>query len=157
MEKINENCALQVALESDIKAYRKAKNTKALSIILTLFSEIISYGKNNGNTVTPSDKAKEILNKFIKNIRSNIEILEKANRTSEAIYDNFKFELGVLQEYLPKQKTDDELSAIISEMIVVHGKEQKNMKVILTELKNAYDGQYNPQSAAMITKKLLSN
>jgi hypothetical protein len=60
-----------------------------------------------------------VIEKMLKQRRDSIAAYESANRTDLA--DVEKFEVGVLQTYMPKQLTDDEINQIITQVIADTG------------------------------------
>jgi hypothetical protein len=60
-----------------------------------------------------------VIEKMLKQRRDSIAAFESANRTDLA--DIEKFEVGVLQTYMPKQLTDDEINQIITQVIADTG------------------------------------
>jgi uncharacterized protein len=60
-----------------------------------------------------------VIEKMLKQRRDSIAAFESANRTDLA--DIEKFEVSVLQTYMPKQLTDDEVNQIITQVIADTG------------------------------------
>jgi len=68
-----------------------------------------------------------------------------------------KDELDILNSYLPKQLTEDELRTVIGLVIMKEGlTTMKDMGKIMGWLKSNYDGQYDGGLASKIIKELLN-
>ena len=92
-----------------------------------------------------------VLKKFINNLKQIIEVLTDEDRISAC-----KFEMEILDGYLPKQFSEFELFIIIRDIIYrLPEKNSKMMGKVMSELKSQYEGRYDGKLASKITKELL--
>lgn len=138
---------LQQIKQDQIQA-RKDKQKDTASILTTLYSEAAMVGKNNGNRETNDSEVKALIKKFIKGIDETLEI-----RPNEQL----EHEKEVLQQYLPKQLTEDELEGVIRGIVEsLEDKSPKAIGTIMKTLKGDYDGQFDGKQASNIAKRVLS-
>ena len=75
-----------------------------------------------------------VIEKMLKQRRDSIAAYESANRTDLA--DVEKFEVSVLQTYLPQQLTEDEIKAILEKVVADSGAEGvKDMGKVMAAIK----------------------
>ena len=97
-----------------------------------------------------------VLDKMVKQRRDSVEQFEKAGRTELA--DQEKFEIGVIQEYLPAQLSEDEISALITEAITATGAESmKDMGKVMGMLKPKLQGRADMGAVSGLIKQNLSS
>ena len=105
-----------MTLLTDIKdkqlTARKAKDEVASSLLTTLYSEAAMVGKN---AVPPHDSTDaEVIATIKKFLKNTIEFLNVAGDRREGdVVDNLWEERTLLEEFLPKQLSDAELSNIM--------------------------------------------
>ncbi|TCS83731.1 GatB/YqeY domain-containing protein [Tepidibacillus fermentans] len=133
MERINE----------DMKQAMKNKDKLRLSVIRMIRSAI-KYAEIEQKTTALSDEQIiDVLTREVKQRRDSLQEFEKAGR--EDLVENVKAELKILQEYLPKQLSEDELKAIVQEVIDQVGAKTKAdmgkvMGVLMPKVKGRADG-----------------
>jgi uncharacterized protein len=105
---------LKARISEEMKDAMRAKDAPRLSAIRLLQSSIKQ--KEVDERIELNDgQVIEVIEKMLKQRRDSISQYEAANRHDLA--DVEKFEVGVLQSYLPQPLTDDEVSQIISDTI----------------------------------------
>ena len=101
-------------LIEQIKAHqliaRKKRMLRATSLLTTLVGEAEMVGKNKHNSM-PTDK--EVLKVIAKFIKNNKEIINNPNVAFEH-KEKATFEVGMLNDYLPQQLSDDDLRQAIT-------------------------------------------
>lgn len=131
-------------LDSRIKS-----ETLKTNLLTALLGDALMVGKNDGNR-TPTDvEITKVIKKFIKNID---EILQYKHD------DNLVKEKDILNGYLPKQLSDDQLEEVISKIIdqlPPSIPEKARMGNVMKILKTEHDGTYDGKVASSITIKLL--
>jgi uncharacterized protein YqeY len=67
-------------------------------------------------------------------------------------------EISIMESYLPKQLTEDELRVVIDQAVatIPAPVSMKNMKIVMAYLEAHYQGQYDRGSASQIAKSKLS-
>ena len=92
----------------------------------------------------PDSEILVILQKFIKELEDERESFRKADRNENVI--NLTFQLSVVQNYLPKQLTEDEIRAEISKL------EDKSMKSIMSYFKTNFAGKVDMSLVSRIAR-----
>ena len=124
--------------EKQINA-RKSGNKEA-SLLTTLLGEASAVGKNAGNRETTDAEVVAVVKKFIKNIDETISALSSRNQDPSA----FVAEKKVLEEFLPKQLSEDELKKIAAS--------RSGMPDFMKYLKEQFNGQYDGKLASSVAK-----
>ena len=110
--------SLKQQITEDMKTAMRAKDSVRLGAIRLLLSAIKQREVDERIELTDADVI-AVIEKMLKQRRDSITAFEGAGRTDLA--DIEKFEVSVLQTYMPKQLTDDELNQIISQVIADSG------------------------------------
>ena len=110
--------SLKNQITEDMKSAMRAKDSVRLGAIRLLLSAIKQREVDERIELTDADVI-AVIEKMLKQRRDSITAFESANRIDLA--DIEKFEVGVLQTYMPKQMSDAEIDAIISQVIADSG------------------------------------
>lgn len=146
--------SLTEKLTQDMKIALKNKEKEKLSTIRMVRSAIKKAEIDKKAQLT-NDEIIEVIAREVKQRKDAIEKYEKAGR--EDLANKEKVELEVLESYLPKQLTDDELCDIIQNTIqqlgVTSKKEMKKiMETVLPQVKGRADG----KRVSRLVQELLS-
>lgn len=109
---------LKTQISEDMKTAMRAKDSVRLGAIRLLQSAIKQREVDERIELTDADVI-AVIEKMLKQRRDSIAAFESANRTDLA--DIEKFEVTVLQTYMPKQLSDEELNQIITQVIADSG------------------------------------
>jgi hypothetical protein len=110
--------SLKAQISEDMKNAMRAKDSARLGAIRLLQAAIKQ--REVDERIEVDDAAIiAVIEKMLKQRRDSIAAFESANRTDLA--DIEKFEVTVLQTYMPKQLTDDEVNQIITQVIADTG------------------------------------
>ncbi len=118
----------------------RKSGSKEASLLTTLLGEASAVGKNAGNRETTDAEVVAVVKKFIKNIDETISALSSRNQDSSA----FVAEKKVLEEFLPKQLSEDELKKIAAG--------RSSMPDFMKYLKEQFNGQYDGKLASSVAK-----
>jgi hypothetical protein len=149
--------SLKDRISEDIKAAMKARDTIRLetvrSIKKVILEKEVSLRPQGQESLTESQEI-EVLAQVAKQRRDSIEQYRKAGRDDLA--EQEAQELAIIEEYLPKQLSDEEVSAVIDETIASVGATSvkdmgKVMGPVMQKLKGQADGQ---KIQAMVKAKL---
>lgn len=110
--------SLKAQISEDMKTAMRAKDSARLGAIRLLQAAIKQREVDERIELSDSDVIAAI-EKMLKQRRDSIAAYESANRQDLA--DVEKFEVGVLQTYLPQQFSDDEISAILEKVVTETG------------------------------------
>lgn len=125
-------------VKADQLAARKAKDSLATALLTTLLGEVGTAAKNAGHELATDDEVIATVKKFIKNNESIPEAVRHVTHDAE---------LCILESYLPKQLSADEIELIFLE----HAPTNKGEAMKL--LKERYAGLYDGKLAAQIFDK----
>jgi uncharacterized protein YqeY len=109
------------------------------------------------SSVAPDDDllVTEVLQKMIKQRRESADLYRKGNREELAATE--EAEIAVIERFLPKQMTEDEAQAAISDIIAKVGASgMKDMGKVMGEVKSRFAGQIEPARASALVKAALS-
>ncbi|MBO5863359.1 MAG: GatB/YqeY domain-containing protein [Paludibacteraceae bacterium] len=112
--------ALFEQISEDIKKAMLAKDKVSLEALRGIKKEMLEAKTAKGASGDLTDEAAvKILQKMVKQRRDSAEIYKQQNRPELA--ENELAEMAVIERYLPKQMTDEELSAALKEIIAEVG------------------------------------
>ncbi len=124
---------LKAQITEDMKTAMRAKDSVRLGAIRLLQSAIKQREVDERIELNDGDVI-AIIEKMLKQRRDSIAAFESANRTD--LVDIEKFEVTVLQGYLPQQLTEDEIKVILDQVIADTGAEGvKDMGKVMAAIK----------------------
>lgn len=134
-------------LQDAIKDAMRAKDKNRLSILRQVHGEIKNIEVNERREITDAD-VDAMLKRLIKQTGETLEGSIKAG-TDEARTAMLREQVAVLEEYLPKQVSGDELIALIEKTIAEVGAETKrDMGKVMGALTAATGGNFDKAAAA---------
>jgi uncharacterized protein YqeY len=110
--------SLKNQITEDMKTAMRAKESARLGAIRLLLSAIKQREVDERIELADADVI-SVIEKMLKQRRDSIAAFESAKRDDLA--DIEKFEVTVLQTYMPKQMSDDEINQIITQVIADTG------------------------------------
>ena len=110
--------SLKAQITEDMKTAMRAKDSVRLGAIRLLLAAVKQREVDERIELTDADVI-AVIEKMLKQRRDSIAAFESANRTDLA--DIEKFEVTVLQTYMPKQMSEAEISAIVDQVIADSG------------------------------------
>lgn len=108
--------ALFEKINNDIKDAMKAKDELKLSVLRMMKSKVLNI---NARGDLPEADVARIVTKYGKDLKEMIEEYTKIGRTVEV--DKAKRELAIVQAYLPKELSADEIKALVQKTIASLG------------------------------------
>jgi uncharacterized protein YqeY len=109
---------LKLKITEDMKSAMRAKDSARLGAIRLLQAAIKQREVDERIVLSDADVI-TVIEKMLKQRRDSIAAYESASRTDLA--DVEKYEVSVLQEYLPQQLTDVEIKIILDKVVVDTG------------------------------------
>ncbi len=108
--------ALEEKVMTDLKAAMLAKDEKSLRSLRAIKAAIINAktSEGAGGVLKEEDEIK-LLQKLVKQRKDSLEIFEKQNREDLSIKE--KEEIEIIEKFLPKQISPDELKELITGII----------------------------------------
>jgi len=129
---------LKARISEDMKAAMRAKDAPRLSAIRLLLSAMKQKEVDERVELSDADVV-AIIDKMLKQRRESIAQFEKGGRQDLA--DTEKFEVGVLQAYMPQALSDAEIDAEIAAAMQVSGaKAISDMGKVMAILKPKFRG-----------------
>lgn len=110
--------SLKAQISEDMKTAMRAKDMQKLGVI-RLLQAAIKQREVDERIELDDDAVIAAIEKMLKQRRDSIAAFEGANRMDLA--DQEKFEVTVLQAYLPAQLSEDEINAIIAKLVAETG------------------------------------
>ena len=124
---------LKEKLMEDLKEAMRSKNEIKKNTVQMVRAAILQIEKDKGIQVE-DDRILEIIAKEVKSKRDTLKDFEKAER--QDLIDQTNQEIEVLQQYLPKQLTREEIKLELEKIIVEIGATtMKDMGAIMKEAK----------------------
>ena len=99
----------------DIKKAMLAKEKEKLEALRAVKSELLIAKTKGASSELSNDEEIKILQRLVKQRRESAEIYKEQNR--KELYETEVFQADIIQDYLPQQMSDEELSKEIQEII----------------------------------------
>lgn len=154
---------MRVRINEDIKTAMKAGDKRRLSTLRLInaaikdrdiAARVDEKGKATGIEKIPDSDILALLQKMIKQRRESIETYQKGNR--EDLVAQEAAEIVVIEEYLPSQMSDAEVSAAVAKVIADIGAAGlKDMGRTMAALKERHTGSMDFGKASALVKEQL--
>lgn len=150
---------LRDELKDAMKAAMKAKEARKLSTIRLILAAIkekdIEARTQDSNGDDDDAMIMGILSKMVKQRGDSIRAYEEAGRCELA--EQEKAEVAVIEEFLPKQLSEDEIKAAVEKTVADLGADNlKDIGRCMGALKSQYAGQMDFSVASKTMKAMLS-
>ena len=144
---------LKEKLLEDLKNAMKEKNIIRKNVIQMVRAAILQVEKDK-QIEADDNKIVEIIAKEAKKRRDSIPDYEKSGR--EDLISQIKEEIAILEEYLPAQLSEEELTAKLQEIIkAVGATSMKDMGMVMKTAKEQLGASADGKTINEIVKKLL--
>lgn len=145
---------LQQRVNDDVKTAMRSKDKDRLGV-LRLITAAFKQKEVDERIELDDTMVLTIMDKMTKQIRDSIQQFEQAGR--DDLVAKEAFELEIIQEYLPAQLTEDEISQIIAECVAASGAESaKDMGKVMGLLKPRLQGRADMGKVSGLVKQQLS-
>ncbi|MFR1324498.1 MAG: GatB/YqeY domain-containing protein, partial [Ezakiella massiliensis] len=146
---------LKDILMEDLKTSMKEKDNLRKNTITMLRSRIKQYEVDNREDAN-DDLIMQMIQKELKERSDTLESLKDSNR--DDLIEDTKAEIAILEKYLPKQLSDDELAEIIEKIIADTKAESiKDMGKVMASAKEQIGSRATPKRMSEIIKEKLSS
>jgi uncharacterized protein len=147
--------SLKDSITEDMKTAMRAKDGARLSAIRLLLAAV-KQREVDERIVLSDDQVLTVIDKLLKQRRDSITQYEAAGRQDLA--DIEKFEVEVLQHYMPQQLTEAEIATHIAEAIAVSGAAgPQDMGKVMAMLKPKLAGRADIGKVSGLVKQKLSS
>ena len=145
--------SLKERITADMKAAMKSGDKARLGVIRLILAALKQVEVDE-RIELDDQRVTAILDKMVKQRRDSLEQYEKAGRSELA--DQEKFEIGIIQEYLPEPLSEAEIETLIDEAIAATGaSSMKEMGKVMGMLKPKLQGRADMGAvSARIKQKL---
>ena len=152
--------SLRNKIDEDYKQSIKNKDQQKVDTLRLIRSAIkdkdISTRTSENKEGINDAEIMSLLINLIKQRKDSIEQFQKAKR--DDLIKNEQSEIEIINEYLPKQKTQEETEKIINEIITTNNlKSIKDMGKLMSTIKNDYAGEVDMGLVGKIAKSKLVN
>ncbi len=149
--------SLEQNVMTELKTAMLAKDEKSLRSLRAIKAAIINLKTSEGfsGEIKEEDEIK-LLQKLVKQRRESLEIYEKQQRADLA--EKEKEEIGVIEKFLPKQLSREELKSIIEGIIKQTGaNSQADMGKVMGLANKQLGGKADGKTIASMVKEILSS
>ena len=149
---------LRERLSEDLKTAMRGRDQRALSTIRMVLADLklrdISAREKGNTTGVGEPEIVDMMQKLVRQRRDSIEAYEKGGRPELAQQE--AEEIAIIERYLPKGMSDDEVAKAIAEAIAATGATNvKDMGRIMALLKEKYAGQMDFSKVGPLVKQKL--
>ena len=145
--------SLRTQINEDMKTAMRAKEAHRLSAIRLLLAAIKQREVDERKELDDKEIV-GVVEKMIKQRRESISQYEKASRAD--LVEAEKFELGVLQAYMPQQLSDAEIEAAVSAALAESGAQgMRDMGKVMAILKPQLSGRADMSAVSSMVKARL--
>ena len=139
---------LLTRLQEDMKAAMKSGQKERLSVIRMLLSDV-----RNIDLMPSKSTAEQAVAAYGKKLRKSVEEYEKLGKADEV--SKLKFEIGVVDEYLPKKASADETARLVDEFLAKNSFTEKQVGQAMGAFMKAHGSTVDPAVVnPMIREKL---
>ncbi len=152
--------SLRYKIDNDYKQAIKSKDQDKVNTLRLIKSaikdrDILSRSALSKDGIGDSEIL-TLLISLIKQRKDSIEQFEKANR--DDLIKKEQIEINLINQYLPKQKTEEEIENIVDDLIKNNNLESiKDMGKLMNLIKSDYAGQVDMGLVGKIAKNKLGN
>ncbi|MBQ9878276.1 MAG: GatB/YqeY domain-containing protein [Bacteroidales bacterium] len=146
---------LEQQVQEDIKQAMKAKDTVAMNATRAIKGQILLFKTSEGGSKEVTDG--DILNMIRKLVKQRKEAAEQYTAAGrQELADNELAEAAVLEKYLPKQLSAEEVKAKVQEIIAQVGATSiKDMGKVMGVANKALAGLSDGRTISTVVKELL--
>lgn len=148
--------SLKTTIEAEIKKAMLAKNKVRLTALRSIKSLILLAETEKGAAEALTSEAElKLLTKAAKQRKDSLEVYQSQNRADLAEVE--ANELAIIEEFLPKQLTMDEIQSAISTIIEATGANgMQDMGKVMGQATKQLAGKADGKTISSVVKELLS-
>ena len=147
--------SLESKITEDLKTAMKAMDQAALRGIRAIKAALLLVKTDGSGEAIDEAKELKILQKLVKQRKDSLEIFEKQKREDLAVIE--REEIIVISKYLPQQLSEDEIKAIIVQVVADSGAVgMKDMGRVMGMASKKLAGKADNKMVAAIVKATLS-
>ena len=144
---------LKQTLSDTIKTSMKARELERVKVLRNV-QAVIKQIEIDRQTELDDAQVLEVLQKQLKQRQESLTIFTENSRDDLAAKE--QFEIDIINEFMPKQMTDDEISALVNAEIAEQGTtSMRDMGSVMGVLKNKTAGRADPALISKLVKDAL--
>jgi len=146
--------SLKIRILEDVKSAMRARQREQLAA-LRLVTAAIKQKEIDERIDLSDEQVLLVLDKMLKQRRESIEQFEKADREDLAVKE--RFELGLIQAYMPEPLSEDELASLIQSTVTEVGASSiRDMGSVMNALRGQVQGRADMKAVSQAVKTLLT-
>ena len=147
--------SLKIQIQEDVKTAMRARDQRRLTA-LRLITAAIKQIEIDKRIEMDDPAVLAVLDKMVKQRRDSLEQYENAGRDDLAAQE--KFELELISVYLPEALSDDELAALISQVMAETGASSiRDMGAVMNKLRSQVQGRADMKAVSNAVKTQLGS
>ena len=141
-------------LKDAMRAKDEVKTTTLRMVNAAIKQKDIDVARARGDQHISQDEVLNLLQSLIKSRRESIELYKQGGR--QDLVDKEETEIGVIEQFLPKQMNEEETRAAIRDLVASLGAiSVKDMGKVMAAIKSKYAGQLDIAKASAAVKDVL--
>ena len=148
--------SLEERINADIKQAMLAKDKAKLEALRAVKAAVllVKTSKPQGQEITPEEEI-QTLARLVKQRKEASQTYKEQNR--EDLYNEEIFQLGVIEQYLPKQLSEEQIRTMLTAIIKeTSATSIKDMGKVMAEAQKQFAGQADNKIVSILVKELLS-
>jgi uncharacterized protein YqeY len=147
--------SLKARIQDAVKSAMRSRERESLAA-LRLITAAIKQKEVDERIELNDEQVLAVLDKMVKQRRESLEQFEKAGR--EDLAEKERFELALIQDYLPEPLAEDELAALIQSTIDGLGASSiRDMGQVMSALRGQVQGRADMKAVSQAVKQQLSD
>ena len=143
------------AMKDAMRARAEPATTTIRMINAAIKQKDIDVARPRGDQQIGDDEILNLLQNLIKSRRESVELYKQGSR--QDLVDKEEAEIAVIEQFLPKQMSEEETEAAVRELVASLGASSvKDMGKVMGALKSKYAGQLDITKASVIVKQVLA-
>jgi uncharacterized protein YqeY len=144
---------LKQRIQDDMKGAMKGGDKRTLGVIRLILAAV-KQREVDERIELDDDQVLLVLDKMVKQRRDSITQYEQAGR--DELAEQEKFEIEVLQTYLPEALSDEEVASMVEEAVAAAGAESmRDMGKVMGQLKPKLQGRADMGAVSALVKEKL--
>lgn len=148
--------SLAEKINNDIKQAMLAKDKRKLEALRAIKAGLllVKTGKDTSSGEIPETVEMQLLQKLVKQRKESAEIYKQQNR--EDLAEEELFQAGIIENYLPKQMSDEEIAEVVKQIVDDTGAESmKDMGKVMGAATKKLAGKADNRKISNIVKGIL--
>jgi len=142
-------------MKDAMRARAEPATTTIRMINAAIKQKDIDVARPRGDQQIGDDEILNLLQNLIKSRRESVELYKQGSR--QDLVDKEEAEIAVIEQFLPKQMSEEETEAAVRELVASLGASSvKDMGKVMGALKSKYAGQLDITKASVIVKQVLA-